>query len=151
MTKIETDILLELVDARRETLRQLRDLGIQQQASVKSGDTELLFRVLAAKQRVLGDLQQTERRLAPYQDQDPDTRHWRTAEDRQRCAERARECSQLLADVIRQERESEKALILRRDEAADQLNAVHSAMHLRETYESQNRGAPSRLDLTCSE
>jgi len=151
MTKIETDILSELVDAKRETLRQLRDLGMQQQRAVESGDTTQLFQVLAAKQRVVEQLQHVERQLAPFHKQEPDQRQWRNAEDRQQCAATAQECSQLLADVIRQERESEQSLILRRDEAANQLKAVHSAAHLRETYDSQSRGTPSRLDLTCGE
>ena len=151
MTKIETDILAELIAAKRETLRQLRDLGSQQRESVDSGDTEQLFRVLAAKQRVLGQLQELEKHLTPFHNQDPDARQWRTLQDRQSCAEVAEECSQLLAVVIEQERESEQAMVRRRDDAAQQLTAVHSAMHLRETYDAQPRGAPNRLDLTCGD
>jgi flagellar biosynthesis/type III secretory pathway chaperone len=151
MTKLETDILSELIASKRETLRQLRDLGIQQQGSVESGDTDLLFRVLAAKQRLLGDLQQTEQCLAPFREQDPEQRTWRSGNERQKCATQADECTQLLADVIRQERESEQALVERRDDAAEKLRAVHSAMHLQQSYGATGQAAPRSLDLTCGE
>ena len=151
MTKLETDILSDLIDAKRETLRQLRDLGVQQQSTVEAGDTELLFRVLAAKQRLLGDLQQVEQQLAPFRQQDPEQRAWRTSNDRTMCATRAEECNQLLADVIRQERESEQSLSQRRDDAAEQLRAVHSAIHLQQTYGSTGDAGPRRLDLTCGD
>ena len=151
MTKLETDILSDLILAKRETLRQLRDLGAEQQNSVESGDTSQLFRVLAAKQRLLGDLQQLEQALQPFRKQDPERRTWRSSEERAHCADAAKECSQLLTEVIQQERVSERSLVERRDDAAEQLRAVHSAMHLQQSYESTTGSAANRLDLTSGE
>lgn len=151
MNKIETDILSDLIDSKRETLRQLRDLGNQQQGCVDSGDTDTLFRVLAAKQRLLGNLQQVEQELTPFRQENPDERTWRAREDRQRCAAVADECAQLLAAVIEQERASEQTLTRRRDDAATQLKAVHSAIQLQQSYDSGQQAKSGRLDLTCGD
>ena len=77
--------------------------------------------VLAAKQRVLNDLQRVERALDPFRDQDPESRVWRNAEARADCARLLDECERLLQETVEQERQSEAALTVRRDEAACQV------------------------------
>jgi hypothetical protein len=151
MARLETEILSELIGAKREILGQLRDLGVRQREVIDSGDTDHLFRVLAAKQRLLADLQQVEQRLTPYREQDPDQRAWRSQQDRDHCAAKSEQCAHLLAEVIRQERESERAMVRRRDDTAMQLRAVHSAMHLQQSYESCQAATSGGLDLTCGE
>ncbi|MCG8585080.1 MAG: hypothetical protein MI757_10240 [Pirellulales bacterium] len=150
-TKLETDLLANLIEAKRETLRQLRDLGSRQQDAVESGDTDLLFRVLAAKQKMLDNLQQVEQQLAPFRQQDPDQRTWRSSNHRQKCADNAAECSRLLADVIQQERESEQTLTRRRDDAAVRLQKVHSAIQLQQSYGAPAAASSAGLDLTCGD
>ena len=72
---METDQLSGWMDRKQGLLSQLRQLAHRQVESVKQADMSHLLGLLAAKQRLLQELQEIERRLDPFRDQDPQSRH----------------------------------------------------------------------------
>jgi hypothetical protein len=148
MTLMETDKLAGLMRRKRDYLRSLRDMGKRQMEFVADGEMARLLDVLAAKQRVLNDLQRVERALDPFRDQDPDTRLWRNAEARADCANLLDECQSLLRETVEQERQSEAALTVRRDEAAVKLHGAHVAGRARGAYANHGHGSISQIDLS---
>ncbi|HUT91792.1 MAG TPA: hypothetical protein VMY37_20020 [Thermoguttaceae bacterium] len=148
MTTLDTDLLAELIRGRRDRLTTLRDMGRKQLDFVKADQTTELLDLLAAKQRVLVELQGIERQLAPFRDQDPDQRRWRTTDQRQECARQLDECDTLLREIVTREKQSERELTRRRDDLAAQLQGMHLAGQARGAYTAQSRPAASRIDLT---
>jgi hypothetical protein len=96
-------------------------------------------------------LQAIERELDPFRSQDPRARRWRTADARQQCAAELDECEILLAHIFRQEHESQRELVRRRDETAAELAAVNSAGQARRAYLASSRETHPRLDLASGE
>ena len=148
MTTLKTDLLAKLIRGRLDCLTTLRDMGRKQLEFVKADQTTELLDLLAAKQRVLVELQGIERQLAPFRDQDPDQRRWRTTDQRQECARQLDECDTLLREIVTQEKQSERELTRRRDDLAAQLQGMHLAGQARGAYTAQSRPAASRIDLT---
>ena len=100
----------------------------------------LLLDVLAVKQRLLGDLEQIERALDPFRNQQPSERPWPTPDDRRRCAAELDECERLLKEIVVQERQSESELSRRRDRTAERLQGT----------QIKTRGLGLRKRLLCT-
>lgn len=147
MSALETDLLSDLIQKKRSCLVQLRDMGGKQLELVRDGDITHLLELLAAKQRVLAQLQQVQRQLDRFRNDDPEKRRWRTPQKRQECAGDQAECERLLAQIVIQEKQSEQELIRRRDEAAAQLAGVHSAGQARDAYLAETGVGAGELDL----
>jgi hypothetical protein len=148
MTLTDTDILAGLIGRKRDHLLTLREMGRRQMEFVADGEMARLLDVLAAKQRVLNDLQRVERALDPFRDQDPEARIWPSTKARADCAKMLDECEQLLRETVEQERKSEAALTLRRDEAAVRLHGAHAAGRARGAYVDRSPSSISQLDLS---
>lgn len=147
MSALETDLLSDLIHQKRSCLVQLRDMGGKQLELVRDGDITHLLELLAAKQHVLAHLQQVQRQLNHFRNDDPETRVWRTSQNRQQCAGEQAECERLLAQIVIQEKQSEQELIRRRDETAAQLAGVHSAGRARGAYLAETGVGVAQLDL----
>ena len=147
MASLETDTLAELIRGKRDCLLQLREMGRRQLELIDSGEVTALLDLLAAKQQPLLELQQIERALDPFRDQDPDDRQWATPQDRDLCAEQLRQCETLLSEIVSQEKCSEGAMVRRRDAAAAKLQGAHLADQARGAYTAGPAGEISQLDL----
>src|SRR5262245_26625655 len=143
----DTERLLELVDRKRQILAQLCQQGLKQLQLVDRNELGELINVLAVKQQLIAALAQTQRALDPFRGQRPEDRHWRTPDQRTRCSKLLEDCETLLAETIRQERESESLLRKRRDEAADRLSDASHSRQARQAYVSQDSLSPRQLDL----
>jgi len=137
MVELTTKRLAELIGKRRRCLEQLLQLGRRQADLIAVGNMADLMRLLAAKQQLIVALQALERELAPYQDEDPDARIWASADERAHCAADAEQCRQLIQEVMALEQDGERQLVLRRDETAGQLRAVHTSGRIRAAYLGQ--------------
>ena len=144
----DTDILAALVGKKLACLAQLHALADRQLSLITAGKLGDLLRVLAAKQQLLADMQEIERKLAPFRGQEPRERRWRSPADRDRCAEQLDRCESLLADILRREKQGEVELKQRRDEAAVQLRGAHSAGQARQAYTSAHAAPGVGLDLS---
>lgn len=149
MTPADTELLIDLIAGKHECLLGLRDLSRRQQALIDLGDTTSLLTLLAAKQRQIERLQETERRLDRFRHDDPERRVWSSAAERTRCASLAEQAARLLAEVMETERRCEESLRRRRDETAEQLAVVHSAGMARGAYLDAAGESRSTFDLTA--
>lgn len=143
----QSETLAALVDRRHRYLTLMRDLGREQAALIEGGDMNQLLRVLAGKQRVMLELEQVERSLDPFRAQSDEERQWRSQELRDRCRRQIDECKSLLDEIVAQEKQSEKLLIRRRDQAAERLAGAHFANQAQAAYQSPHIGNVSQLDL----
>jgi hypothetical protein len=129
-----TTQLAGLIAKRRRCLEHLVELGRTQAELVAASNMTDLMRLLAAKQQLIVALQGLENQLAPFHDEDPDSRQWSSPEERARCAADADRCRQLIVEVLSLEQAGERQMIVRRDEAAAQLRTVGAAGRIREAY-----------------
>lgn len=143
----DTERLAALIEAKLQALALLCRLAEQQLALVEASEMAPLLKLLAAKQTVLGQLQQIERDLDPFRAEDPETRRWRRPEDRARCQQQADECARLLAAAIQFEKLSESRMVRRRDEAAARLQGIHSAALASRAYAGHVAAAATRSTL----
>lgn len=148
MNDFDTKQLSELITRKLQCLRQLCELGRRQLELISAGDMTQLFRVLSAKQHMIGAVQEIEKALEPFRRQDPDSRNWPSEEDRARCAQQARLCEQMLQEVMRQEQQAETQLTARRDQVARQLQDAQKAGQARGAYCAEQPSAGPMLDLT---
>jgi hypothetical protein len=148
MPTLETDVLADLIRAKRECLLQLRELGRKQLELIDGGEMTALLDLLALKQKPIAQLQRIEKALDPFRGQDPERRTWSSPEAREACAEQLREIEMLLAEVIKNEKFCEAALIRRRDEVANQLQGAHLAGCARTAYTGASDYASHSLDLS---
>lgn len=144
----DTGTLSQLVTERHDCLRQLAELGSWQLEAVRAHDMNRLLALLAVKQRLLVGLQSLERQLDPFRRQDANERRWSSSEARQQCAQLAAESEMLLAQVVRQEIESEQEMHKQHDASAQRLQAAHAAAMARGAYAAEDRAAVRHLDLS---
>ena len=147
MTTLETDTLAELIRTKHACLLRLSDMGHRQGELIDAGNMTALLDMLAHRQRLLVQLQQIERALGPFRNQDADNRHWRSEEDRRACAEQLRQCEALLGEIIDREKRNETTLKRRRDEVALQLKGAHAAEVARGAYTATPQHGVNQLDL----
>jgi hypothetical protein len=145
---MESKILAELVVKKHDLLVQLRDAGARQMELIAAGDMAHLLKLLSTKQRLLNGLQDVERQLNPFRQQDAGQRMWASESERQRCSHTASQCEALLAEVVEHERQSELCLIAHRDRVAIQLDGLQQAAQARRAYAEPLASDVSHLDLS---
>lgn len=147
MSDRSTELLAELVAKRHACLTQLKAIGLKQAELIATSQIGELLRLLSGKQQLIAALQAIEQRLAPYHEEDPESRSWSSAEARAACAQQAEQCRVLLAEVLRLEQAGEQQMTVRRDEVAAQLQTASAATkargayRLQQTLPSASRGA----------
>lgn len=137
MIDSSTERLAELIDKRHRCLLSLHELSSKQSGMIASGDMPALLRSFSAKNQWIVALQAIESELNPFHQQDPGKRSWRSETERQKCAERAAQCTQLLKELMQLERDNEKEMTQRRDQVAAQLQTVQTTTAARHAYQSQ--------------
>jgi hypothetical protein len=145
---LPTDLLAELIDAKRDVLEQLRQLARRQSDLIAGGDLAALMTILAAKETLLRRLLNLEKQLDPFRPEDPESRRWRSPELRRRCRQSAERCEALLAELMLLEKQGETELQRRRDETAARLDGAHAAMEARRAYVAPPHVSPASLDLS---
>ncbi|MBN8626993.1 MAG: hypothetical protein J0M17_16055 [Planctomycetes bacterium] len=141
--------LIVCLTAKQECLTLLRALGLQQRLLIEAGEMTNLLQLLAEKQRTILRLQEVERELDPFRNDDPDRRAWPSQASRLECAALAERCERLLADVLDCEKTCEEELRRRRDETARELTAVNTAGAVHGAYVTESHGTSSMLDLSA--
>ena len=144
---LDTDRLTELIDQKCQALVQLLELSRRQAGCIAEGDLTSLLTLLSAKQKLLNQVQEMERMLDPFRGQDPEKRVWRSPEMRRQVAETVKHCEVLVAEVMVLEKQGEAAMVLRRDRAANHLQVVAQASHVRSSYLSGIANRKNRLDV----
>jgi flagellar biosynthesis/type III secretory pathway chaperone len=146
--RIDTDVLAELIGKKLGVLEQLRSLSRRQSDLIAAGDIQRLLSVLSAKQTLLSELQKLQQRLEPYRQQDPESRVWRTPQDRDRCRRLVERCEALLGEVMLIEKQSESEMAQRRDAALARLQESHSSVEATRAYLRPSAVQRGSLDLS---
>lgn len=139
MTELDTNKLADLIDKRHRCFTGLLELSTMQSELIAKGDMPALIRTFAAKNQWVVGLQTIERELAPYHNQNPETRQWVSSEAREQCARQAAECKVLLDQLMQLEMENEKKMTQRRDQVATRLQTAQSAGVASSAYQSQQQ------------
>ncbi|MHB8955770.1 MAG: hypothetical protein ACYC4U_22555 [Pirellulaceae bacterium] len=132
--RMDTDRLVEMIGKKLAIIEQLRDLSRRQSDLIADGDIQRLLSVLSAKQTLLAELQKVQQRLEPFRKQDPDSRRWRTPQDRHRCRTLVERCEALLGEIMLIEKQSESEMTQRRDAALSRLQKSHSSAEATRAY-----------------
>lgn len=142
--------LSELVDQRWSLLKGLLELGDRQAEAVRHSRMSSLLEILNHKQPALEDLRQVSQRLHEAIGDDAEKRDWTSHDLRVECRERHRECEQMLETLLRQEAESEAALVEARGELERRLAHSEGAQRAVDGYAASERTATagSRIDFS---
>jgi hypothetical protein len=137
------------MDSKHDVLVRLHEVSRQQMSHIAEGrDIAHVLSLLAAKQTLLDELNTLERQLDPFRQQDPETRHWRTSGDRQRCAQVAGRCQSLMGEILENERRCEAEMQRRRDNTAEQLRAFSNAAEAQAAYAAPATLPAGHCDLS---
>jgi hypothetical protein len=129
-----TEHLARLVSAKLQVLKILVQLGERQLAMVERGELASLIKLLAAKQTVLSQLQALDGELAPYRNDDPDSRRWASPASRAACQAQATEANHLAKRSLELEKQAESLMIAQRDAAGQALSTLQTAADARTAY-----------------
>lgn len=147
MSLEQSDRLIQLLRLRQDRLAQLVRIGQKQAEMINQDQMTGLLDVLAAKDRLIDDLQKVQRELDPLARMQPQQRQWRSEEDRQQAAELVEHCNTLYQAVIQQEQQDMQRVQHMRDETSAQLEEASRAHQARGAYAGSNT-ARSSLDLS---
>jgi flagellar biosynthesis/type III secretory pathway chaperone len=142
-----TEQLATLVARKANLLTLLKQFTEKQLGVIAGEDTALLLKLLAGKQSLVDQLQAVERELAPFREQDPETRVWRSAEHRRACQHLAAACETLIHEILELDRRGEGELIRRRDAAAEQLQGLQTTAHAHRAYLQVPQAVAGGFDL----
>jgi len=149
MTAKSTAILADLLTRKHDCLAQLHALGVRKQEMIDVGAVgAALFGILGETQQLIEQLQQLERGLDPYRDDDPARRAWSSEAERLRCSGLAERSARLLAEVLERDARCEAVLRRRSDETAAQLAVVNAGVAARGAYGADVGRYASSLDVT---
>jgi hypothetical protein len=126
--------LAAAIARKAQLLDLLRRLGEAQLSLVGAGDMTRLMQVLSSKDSLLQQLQNVERELDPFRDEDPNMRKWDSPDLRQACREDAARCAALLDQIVALEKQSEAEMIVRRDATAAQLQNMYGTQEAQGAY-----------------
>lgn len=146
---MDTDVLAQLIEAKRQLLEQLHQLAVRQSSLVEAEDMTRLLSLLAVKQRLLESLQAVEQQLAPFYEEDPEQRPWPTPERRQEARLAADRCNELLGLIMQVEQGCDSRLRRRRDEAATRLHHFHASQHVTQAYLDVPGESGGQFDASC--
>jgi hypothetical protein len=142
---MDTNRLIQLIDAKHTVLTQLHDLAQRQFTLAGEGDAAALVSLLAVKQKLLDTLSALEERLDPFREQDPQTRTWNSPAERARCAGVAENCRVLLNEIMSLDQRGMELLKARQQQTLQTIHAAHDAAHARSAYfEHHQSAAPSQ-------
>lgn len=140
--------LAELIHKKHEVMQRLYELSERQRKMVEAGDIVPLMRVLSIKQTLLRALQQLDRQLDPFREEDPEQRPWPSDEAREQTRQVAVSCESLRQRIIAMEKESEALLTQRRQATADQLEQLNAARQATSAYVQPPTPGLNQLDLS---
>ena len=131
---MESQRLAQVVQCKLQIMQLLRRLAAQQLEIITGGDMSNLLKLLSAKQTVMDQLAKLEQQLDPFRGQDPETRDWPSTSVREECQRNVETCNELLAEIMRLEKQVEMEMVRRRDATSDQLAGMHGASEARHAY-----------------
>ena len=147
----DSERLFQLVVQKLELLEQLHACSSNQMQYVDAGDMEAILEILAAKQRLLIEIEGIDQQIAQYHADDPEDRVWPSQEMREQCRERISRSDRLVCETLEYDRLAEQRLTEKRDAAKQQLQQFTNTAHVQGVYRQHKAHyvAPgsARLDI----
>jgi flagellar biosynthesis/type III secretory pathway chaperone len=146
-----TQRLYDLIHEQRTILLELKHFAETQFQIVQENELGKLVSLLATKQQAIQRLQDVDRRLHPFRDQDPESRIWASVEQRDECRRLAKECPRLLADVMKLEQASEEILTRQREQVTQQVDQSVARSHAATAYLQTSQSPQTSSGWTVEE
>jgi hypothetical protein len=144
---LSTERLAHLVHQKSILVRELHKLVTKQQEMIRHQEVDLIP-LLAVKQRVLETLNEIDRAMDPFRQQDPDGRNWKSNETRVACREEADHCEALFRQVLVVENDCTMALQQQQQKTKEQLQGAVAAGQVNRAYQqTQANVTPQRYRL----
>ena len=147
----DSEHLFQLVGQKLERLEQLHACSANQMQYVDADDMGAILEILAAKQRLLIEIEGIDRQIAQYHVDDPEDRVWPSQEMREQCRERISQCDRLVRETLECDRLAEQRLTENRDAAKQLLQQFTDTAHVQGVYRQHKVHAATsgsaRLDL----
>lgn len=143
-----TELLLQCMRHRRDTLLALHGLTTAQCALPLASDPSVTLGILARKSSLIDELTAIHEQLQPFHHDDPEQRLWPVPEQRQLCQQIADEGQQLLREIIAMEQATVEAVSMQRDAVAAQLQNGTDSVLASNAYTAGDRLHASSLDLS---
>lgn len=128
-------------------LERLFELCELQSRTDLNGDDRVLTGYLARKQPLMDEIACIQQQLMVYADDDPESRVWYSASEREQCRQMADRCQSLLRQILVLEQQAIDCLSQRRDAIACQLQEGRDRLMVRSLYQSDSDPREGALDL----
>lgn len=146
-----TKLMLELLEKRLGIIEQLSELARRQLEIIRSGDVVVLLEMLGRKQQAIGELEMTERELAPYREDVPEERIWADEKSRQRAEAVIEYSKELLKYVMEIDAIGERELSEQKDITEAKLKKLEQGSNVHAAYSNAAppplKGNSGRFDL----
>ena len=143
--------LYQLIEQKLKLLEQLNACSGNQMQYVDTENLEALLEVLAAKQRMLLEIEGIDQQITGYHVDDPDDRVWPSQEMRSRCREMVSQCDRLVREALANDQLAEQQLMYKKNAAKQQLLQVSDKIRVQGAYRQQkqqpSKSAHCHIDL----
>ena len=136
---IDSEHLYQLIGQKLDLLEQLHSCSGNQMQYVDSENLSALLEVLAAKQRLLFEIEGLDRQITRYHVDDPEDRVWPSQEMRTRCREMVSRCNVLVREALENDQLAEQQLSRKKNEAKQQLLQVSDKIRVQGAYRQQKQ------------
>jgi len=146
----DSEHLFQLVGQKLERLEQLHSYSGNQMPYVETEDMGAILEILAAKQRLLIEIEGIDRQIAGFHVDDPEERVWPTQEMREQCREKISQCDRLVRETLENDQIATERLTEKMSSAKQQLQQFIDTTHVQGVYRQHKTrpGIPhSRVDL----
>ena len=147
----DSEHLFQLMGQKLERLEQLHICSGNQMQYIDAEDMGAILEILAAKQRLLIEIEGIDRQIAQYHVDDPEDRVWPSPEMREQCRERISRCDRLVRETLEHDKLAEQCLTEKMNTAKQQLQQYTDTAHVQGAYRQQkSRPTPhgsTRLDI----
>ena len=133
----DSEHLFQLVGQKLERLQQLHACSGNQMQYVETEDMGAILEILAAKQRLLIEIEGIDRQIAGYHVDDPEERVWPTDEMREQCREKISQCDRLVREMLEYDQIATERLAEKKSTAKQQLQQFVNTAHVQGVYQRQ--------------
>ncbi|MDR1385157.1 MAG: hypothetical protein LBJ67_15105 [Planctomycetaceae bacterium] len=150
----DTKRFFQLVRKKHEWLIRIRECSRRQLQYVGEENLGALLELLAAKQKLLLEIEGVDKELAIYRVDDPEERVWSSPEIRRQCRETVTQCDTLIREILDTDGLAEQQLTEKKEAAGRQLKQLDNSARVQKAYRQQkksvnfsNTKALYRIDL----
>jgi hypothetical protein len=133
----ESEHLFQLVGQKLERLEQLLVYSSNQMPYIETEDMGAILEILAAKQRLLMEIEGIDRQIAGYHVDNPEDRVWLIPEMREQCREKISQCDRLVRETLEYDRIAAERLTEKKCTAKQQLQQFVDTAHVQGAYRQQ--------------